>query len=482
MHLPDFRNLGSVQTRANALRWMKRYTFSPLYSSLSWLLCVLFAYGVTLLPPVKSAIAESGMSAEAVWMLRIALLAAGLWLTEAIPAYATAMLVMALEILFLSTATGSELWEWSSILAVWGSPLIWLFFGGFLIAESFRQVGLDRRAAKFILLRSGSSYLRLTFGLMLVTFFMSMFMSNTATVTVVVGLVTPLIARHSEHALKNRGLLLGLAVAATLGGMVTIVGTPPNAIAIATLAEAGHSVDFLSWMLLAGPPAIILLIITGFYLKCVYFKGENNVRFDTAYLEKNTTDEGSGIRRFFVISVVLATIGMWLTQSVHGVSPTVVVFLAVTLLTLSGILSSASLRTIPWDTLMLMAGGLALGRGVTVSGLADSLATFFPKGIEMWMLALAFCFIAVVTSNFMSNTAAANALLPIIISVAPMFSLELVIPTALACSCAVLLPVSTPPNAICYSTGYLRSRDFKTLGFLFIVLGPLVTVAWVLIN
>ncbi|MGJ8654937.1 MAG: SLC13 family permease [Akkermansiaceae bacterium] len=434
---------------------------------------------------IADARASGALSAEGAWMFRILVLAAGLWLTEAIPAYATAMLIMGLELLFLSTATGSsELWEWSEILEVWGSPLIWLFFGGFLIAEAFREAGLDRIVAKSILARTGKGACSMTVGLMLVTYVLSMFMSNTATITVVIAIISPLLRQVPRDNLSARGMLLGLALAASLGGMATIVGTPPNAIAVANLAENGITINFLQWMKIAGPPSLLLLMLCFGYIWLAYFKRDKEaVVFDLGGLSEPSSKAGKGggiqWKLVFVVIITLGTIGMWMTQSFHHIHPTVVVFFAITLLTLTGVLTSVSLMSVPWDVLILMAGGLALGKGISVSGLADFFSQHIPDGLSAVTLGLVFAFVAVMASNFMSNTAAANAIIPLIFSaVAVSDSMLVVIPATLACSCATLLPVSTPPNAICYATGKLRASDFYKLGFVLIVLGPGISFLW----
>lgn len=484
MHIPDLNRLGGAQTRANALRWMRAHSFSPIKSSIKWLLCVIVAWLAGHLPMISDAVASGSLSAEGVWMFRILILAAGLWLTEAIPAYATAMLIMGLELLFLSTATGSsELWEWSEILEVWGSPLIWLFFGGFLIAEAFREAGLDRILAKAILVRTGKGACSMTMGLMLVTYFLSMFMSNTATITVVIAIIAPLLSQVPKDNLSARGMLLALALAASLGGMATIVGTPPNAIAIASLAERGITINFLEWMKIAGPPSLVLLVLSFGYIWLAYFRRDKeDFNFDLGDLGKpSEMSESIGIpwKLVFVVIITLGTIGMWMTQSLHHIHPTVVVFFAITLLTLTGVLTAVSLTSVPWDVLILMAGGLALGKGISLSGLADFFSHQIPNNLSAVTLGLVFAFVAVMASNFMSNTAAANAIIPLVFSaVALTDSLLVVVPATLACSCAALLPVSTPPNAICYATGKLKTSDFYKLGLVLIVLGPLVGFLW----
>ena len=482
MHLSDFRKLGDSETRANALRWMKAYTFNPLLSSIKWILCVIVTWLVGYLPFIADAREAGALTAEGLWMFRILVLAAGLWLTEAIPSYATAMLIMGLELLFLSTATDpSKDWAWMEILEVWGSPLIWLFFGGFLIAEAFREAGLDRITAKLILARTGKGVVSITVGLMLVTYVLSMFMSNTATITVIIAVIAPLLGQAPKDSLSVRGLLLALALAASLGGMATIVGTPPNAIAVANLAQNGITVHFIQWMKIAGPPSFVLLGICFFYIWFFYLKRDKHqLEFDLKSLTQMTKrNRREKTKLSVVVLITLGTIGMWMTQSFHHMHPTVVVFFAITLLTLTGVLTAVSLRAVPWDVLILMAGGLALGKGISQSGLADFLSNSIPSNLTLAMMGLVFAFVAVLASNFMSNTAAANAIIPLVFTaVSATDAMSVVIPATLACSCAALLPVSTPPNAICYATGKLKSADFFKLGLLLIICGPVISYAW----
>ena len=493
MHLPDLRKIGNAQTRANALRLMERYSFRPIRNNIQWLATVLIAFLVSWLPPIQHAVQAGELSTEGVWMLRIGIIAAGLWLTEAIPAFATAMMVMALQLLFVAGSGNAAQWSWSELLAVWGSPLIWLFFGGFLMAEAFSVVKLDRLAIEFILKRSGTSYVRVALALSAMTFVLSMFMSNTATITVVVALLAPLL-KGEKHMISKRGLLLSLAVAANLGGMVTIVGTPPNAIAVASMAEAGVHVSFFKWILIAAP--FSLLLFGGFflYVKKFYFSKEQGAELDFTAQAPDAMDErgetkkgqkasdgeaGSLVQRIIVILILLGTVGMWLAQPFHGVHPTIIAFLAITALSMIGVLTSLSLRNVPWDILILMAGGLSLGKGISETGLAMYLTGLFPEWLPVMLIGLLFVYLAILMSNFMSNTAAANALLPLVLSAtAASGGAQVVVAATFACSCAVLLPVSTPPNAICFATGCLKSKDYVRVGLGFILVVPPLAYLW----
>lgn len=480
MQLPDFSKVGNVQTRANALRWMEKYSFHPIRNNFRWLATVCIAFLISWLHPVQEALQNGDLSADGVWMLRITIIAAGLWLTEAIPAFATAMLVMALELLLITGSEVSAGWNWSELLSVWGSPLIWLFFGGFLLAEAFRSVELDQLATRFILKRSGNKYTQVTLALSALTFVLSMFMSNTATITVVVALLAPFL-KSNDFPISKRGLLLALAVSANLGGMVTLVGTPPNAIAAVSMSEVGIQISFFKWMLIAAPFALVLFFLSFLYIRRCYFSKELD-----AFLEFSEESEGvlftsSMAQRLFVCFILLVTVVMWLSQPLHGINPTITAFLAITALSMTGVLTSVSLKNIPWDILILMAGGLSLGKGISETGLASYLTGMFTDSLSVTAIGIIFAYLAIMMSNFMSNTAASNALLPLVVSAttySDSMSPHVVLAATFACSCAILLPVSTPPNAICYSTGKMKQSDYARLGLLFILFVPPLAYYW----
>ena len=184
-------------------------------------------------------------------------------------------------------------------------------------------------------------------------------------------------------------------------------------------------------------------------------------------------------RRLLVLATFVITIGMWLSEPLHGVPTPVVAFVPLTVFTVSGVLTSSDIRSLQWDVLLLLAGGLALGIGVSETGLADWLVSKLPTDdASPLVLAVIFAMTAMLLSNFMSNTAAANVIIPMGLALAVGSEAFVVVPIAFGASLAMCLPVSTPPNAIAYSTGQLDARDFLVGGVLIGVVGLAISIAW----
>jgi sodium-dependent dicarboxylate transporter 2/3/5 len=428
--------------------------------------------------------AQAGLAPAPARMLFILVLAALLWLFEAIPAYAVGILVIALQILLLGDPErgiyAEQPDDWETFVVVLGNPLIWLFFGGFVLSSAVAKTGLDRALARRLLDVFGSSPPRLLFGVMACAMALSMIMSNTATTTMLLAVVVPVVAGFGTGNPYARGLLLGVPFAANLGGMGTIIGSPPNAIAAGALVYVPEAeVSFLGWMAYGLPPAIILFLIAWLYLRYRY--PDSDDEFASAMESERRPAEYRGPiwERRVTTGTLLATVILWMSGQWTGIPTAVVSFLPITVFTATGILKEADVRKIPWEILLLLAGGLALGNGVRDTGLADWLVDGIPlEGLGQFGAVLVLCYATVILSNLMSNTAAANVLVPIATALAVGFETLAVVPLALCASCAMCLPISTPPNAIAYGTGRLETSDFLTGGLLIGGVAPLVTVAW----
>jgi sodium-dependent dicarboxylate transporter 2/3/5 len=307
-----------------------------------------------------------------------------------------------------------------------------------------------------------------------------MFMSNTATAAMMIAVVAPLLRTLPAGHSFRPALPLGIAAAANLGGMGTLVGTPPNAIAAGFLRQAGNEISFLEWMLLGLPPALVLAAMLAAFL--FYRYRPAGLVLDRSAL--STVQRGGTHaprwQQGVVVLVFSATLLLWM----FGPAPAAVVaFIPITVLSVTGVIGVAEIRQLRWDVLILMAGGLSLGVAVTETGLAAWIVDGLPTdGLGLAGAALAFALLTTVLSNFMSNTAAANILVPLGAAVGMGFSgsaglLPVVI--ALSASTAMCLPIATPPNAIAYSTGELNSRSFLAPGLALAFATPLVTVAWV---
>jgi solute carrier family 13 (sodium-dependent dicarboxylate transporter), member 2/3/5 len=337
--------------------------------------CLLLGIGAAYFPE------HSGLSADGRSSMMILIIAAGLWITEAIPAFAVALLVIGLQILLLGHDQGdwdSDQRDWEKYIATWGSPLIWLFFGGFVLSAAGEKTGLTRWLSDQLLQRIGSSPGLLLAACMGVTFVFSMFISNTAAAVMMVTMVMPIVSVLPERDRMRCGLLLGVAIAANLGGMGTIIGSPPNAIAAGALRPI-QPIDFANWMLLGLPPAAFLLVLSWLYLRAVY-PTEDPSRLSLRERPSESTARPIAPlwQRVLVMLVFGVTVLGWLTQAWHGIPVTVVSFLPICTFTAAKILDQQDVCRMRWDVLLLIAGGLSLGLAVTDTGLAGWLVERLP--------------------------------------------------------------------------------------------------------
>lgn len=429
----------------------------------------------------------AGLSAPGRRMLGVFLMAIVLWVTEAIPLYATAALIILLQILLISDEAlwslpdGFDTPSAASYFATLAHPVLILFLGGFFLAEGASRYRVDRNLARILLRPFGDSPRRIVLGLMLITALFSMFMSNTATTATFLAVVLPLLTTLEPGDRMRVGLVLAIPLAANIGGMATPVGTPPNAIAIGSLAEAGIQVSFVRWMMLAGPLMVVLLL--GAWQLLVRLFPPRAERLSITI--ESTFDRSVPARLYYATAV--ATIGLWLTEPIHGIGASVVGFVPVVVLLTAGVLDAEDLKRMPWHVLWLVAGGVALGLAVNDSGLDVWLIDQVDWGaVPVALLALALAMAAAALSTVISNSAAANLLIPVGLTLAlsGVVDLEPVAAgffIAIGASLAMALPVSTPPNAIAYSTGELSTADLARVGLivgalglvLFVLVGPL---------
>jgi sodium-dependent dicarboxylate transporter 2/3/5 len=228
----------------------------------------------------------------------------------------------------------------------------------------------------------------------------------------------------------------------------------------------GKGINFLQWMMVGLPPALALLVMAWSYLLLRY--SSRDLDSAPGLSERPTTEavpqRGERWHGPFTLAVTLLTIVLWMTGQWHGLPTAVVSFVPITLLTMTSVLEVEDVRSLPWDILLLLAGGLALGDGVQGTGLAASLVAGLPlEGLGVTPLVLLMALTAVIISNFMSNTAATNVLMPIGIALVAGNEARMAIPLALSASCAVCLPISTPPNAVVFATGRIETRDLLGL-------------------
>jgi sodium-dependent dicarboxylate transporter 2/3/5 len=410
------------------------------------------------------------------YVFLIGILAIGLWITEAIPPFAVGILIIGL--LLFGFGTDYLITESANVeiyVDTWTSNVIWLLLGGFFLAQGMRSAGLDKSLFSFTIRRFGSNPKRLLFGLMLTTAVGSMVMSNTATTAMMISSVLPLINTLGKDHRFSKSLLIGIPAAATVGGIGTIIGSTPNAIAVGALGEIGIQISFLDWMIFGVPIALIL--VYSFYVLLARTLSFNSLDDTLDLVNFTQVEDVKSHQKRPVIFTLVVTIGLWLTEPLHGIPVAATAAVPIVLLTLTQVISSQDVRTLPWDTLMLVAGGLALGIAIVEVGLSDIIMnSIYGFSLhDVWILII-FALVGVLLSNVMSNTAASSILVPLGISLAGVFGISGPIIIAISCSCALLLPVSTPSNAIAYSTGLIEQKDFRKGGLFFIVIGPVVAI------
>ena len=468
----------------SAYRVSLKFVFTSFFISL--LVAILIAY-----------VPQYTLSKEATNTLFILIFAAGLWISEAIPAFAVSLLVVALEIVLLGFKDFdfSSQGGWEIYLKPWSSPLVFLFLAGFIMALAASKTKLDIWLAKKVLFYVGNRPHNIISGLMAVTYILSMFISNTATAAMMMTILSPILLHVKESNPFSKTLVLAVAISANLGGMATIIGTPPNAIAVGVLGENAPS--FIGWMGLALVPSLLVVVILRFIILKLY---PSNEEFINLYSIKDinhfddSTEEFSKIptlpswKKSVTIAIFAITIFLWLSGPLHNIPTTVVSFIPIIGFTLFGIIDADDICKVRWDVIILIIGGLSLGFAVSKSGLDMWFATFIATdGLSVLWVVLIFSYFVVVVSNFMSNTAATNITLPIVIAVATTISAHssqfAVIAVALSASFAMSLPVSTPPNAIVYASNRVSSKDFLLIGVVTAILGPFVVSGWLyLIN
>ena len=431
--------------------------------------------------------AYESLQTDGRFTLGLLVFAACIWISEAIPAFAVAVLIIGLEVVVLGMPGGffaapGDTSAWQQFVAPWASPLMWLFLGGFVLAAGAERARLDRWVAASLLGKVGGRPILILATSMGITFLLSMFMSNTATATMMVAVLAPLVATGSAGSSFSKALYLGIPVAANVGGMATIIGTPPNALASTELGEQGFDeiANFAGWMKAGLVPALILGGCGFAYLWARYLRRGPDITLPTLTRDSRPSSPAERVQFIVVAAVFLATVGLWMTESLHGIPAPITAFFPMVAFAATGVLGPHDIRKLPWDILLLLGGGLALGKAVQVTGLAEWLGDLIPATWSGLILMSGFSVLAVILSNLMSNTATASLLIPLGVGLASVEELApLLVVVALSCSSAMALPISTPPNAVAYSTGQVSSRDFLTIGLLMAFLGPAIAILWV---
>jgi solute carrier family 13 (sodium-dependent dicarboxylate transporter), member 2/3/5 len=466
--------MADSDSRYAALKWYRKLRLGWIFNTSTFIGNFLIALVVT---SFFSQL-EYGESVNYVFFLTV--LSIGLWITEAIPPFAVGIFIIAT--LLFGFGTDYILEESAPVdlyVGTWTSNVVWLLLGGFFLAEGMKEVELDRSLFRFTIRRFGNRPEKLLLGLMLTTGLASMVMSNTATTAMMISSIVPLIHVLGKASPYSKALLTGIPAAASVGGIGTIIGSTPNAIAVGALQEIGISLTFVEWMAVGFPVGIFLVF--AFWKFLVSRLKLSQIELDLGKLPKKS-DKVDRFKRKAVIFTLGVTILMWVTEPVHGIPVAATSAVPIVLLTMTQVITADQVRTLPWDTLMLVAGGLALGIALVDVGLA---AIVMDKvndlDIPAFGVSVVFSLIAVLLSNVMSNTAAASILVPLGLALPMPYGMAVPVIVAISCSCSLLLPVSTPSNAISYATGLVEQKDFRPGGLMLIVLGPVTAIIAVML-
>lgn len=406
----------------------------------------------------------------------IAALMASWWMTEAIPLAATALIPL---VLFpaLNVATVDD------VAPPYANPIIFLFMGGFMLALALQRWNLHRRIALATVLLVGTKPKQLVGGFMIATGFVSMWVSNTATAVMMIPIglsVLGLVAstEGEEKPPKNFGiaLMLGIAYSASIGSLGTIIGTPPNALMVGYLAE-NHDINigFGEWMLVGVPMAVVFMAIAWFLLTHVLFKPEideipgGRELIHDEFKKLGSMNHGEKLVLATFVLAAAAWIGVPLLWPDTNIGNAVIAMAVALILFLvpadpkNGVplLNWSSAKELPWDILILFGGGLALSARFTESGLSEWIGNQVSAlgGLPLVLIIAVASALVLMLTELTSNTATAATFLPLIGAVAVGLGYDpmlLVIPVAIAATCAFMLPVATPPNAIAYSSGHLE--------------------------
>ncbi len=405
-----------------------------------------------------------------------------MWVMEVVPSWATSVAIIGMMLLFTSDSgikwmcnpeKVGELLSYKGIMACFADPVIMLFIGGFILAIAATKTGLDAQLAKVLLKPFGRKSDNVLLGFLLITGLFSMFVSNTATAAMMLTFLTPVFKQLPPEGKGRIAMALSIPVAANLGGMGTPIGTPPNTIALKYLNDPeglNMGLGFGEWMMFMLPLVIVLLFISWYILKTLFPFSQKTVELKIeGGMKKNT-------QTYIVIVTFIVTVLLWLTDKLTGINSYTVALIPFVVFALTGIITKYDLEEINWSVIWMVAGGFALGYGLNASGLAANAVKSIPFGefspILILLLSGIICY---ALSNFISNSATAALLMPILAFVCGAMGDKLaaiggtptiLIGVAVAASSAMVLPISTPPNALAYATNLVKQNDMAKIGLI----------------
>ena len=424
------------------------------------------------------------------------------WITEAVSISVTALIPLVIFPLI-------KMMPIEDVAAAYGSKIVFLFFGGFVMALALEKVNLHKRIALNIVKITGSTPDRVILGFMIATAFLSMWISNTATTVVMLPIAMSVIhllindedgfsANDKNFALS---LMLAIAFAANVGGVATIIGTPPNTVVVGFMEnEYGMNISFLDWMKIGLPFSIFMLGVIYLLIVKVIYPSHLSEIHNSRNIIQEEIDKLGGIKKIevMVLIVFFITIMLWIFRttindyfSVISLSDTGISLLAAfTLFALpfhfgrgDFILEWQDTVQLPWGILILFGGGLALASGLSGSGVIDHIGNIVSsnQGISVFVISSLLVLVVLFMTELMSNVALVAVFAPVVAGIALGLDAEILhmlIPVAMASSCAFMLPMATPPNAIVFASGYIKVSEMAKAGVLLNLIAVLVILAF----
>ena len=381
-----------------------------------------------------------------------------------------------------------NLTQQKSLFATFADPIILLFLGGFFLADAATKYRLDINLARVLLKPFGTNPKYVLLGLMSVTALFSMFMSNTATAAMMLALLTPVLALFKAEDRGRAAFALCIPIGANVGGIGTPIGTPPNAIALKFMQELGLDVSFGKWMAFGIPFVVVLLFISWLLLLKMFPISQQSLNLSKELQGKFLKTP----KAIIVYITFIVTILMWvIPKEYHGLDANSVAIIPIAVFSVTGVITKKDLNAMSWDVLWLVAGGFALGVALSETNLAKDMINAIPFGewSSIVLLIAASC-ICLFMATFMSHTATAALLVPILGGVASAMlsagsmtsagAVALLVTVAFASSLGMALPISTPPNAMAYATGHIEQKGMAISGTIICLIGLAITILMML--
>ena len=430
----------------------------------------------------SSAFGIEGLTVTQQRTIAIFAYAALMWMFEIIPAWATSVttivfLLLAVSNKGLTNPDMGTLVSFRELMASFADPIIMLFLGGFVLAITASKVGLDVVLARVMLKPFGTNPKWVLLGFLTLISVMSMFMSNTATAAMMLAFLAPVLRTLPADGGGRVSLAMAIPIAANIGGLGTPIGTPPNAIAIGQLSAMDINIGFGAWMIRMVPVVIIMILFAWWLLQFLFPFKAKDVKIVIEPNEYHKMDW-----QFWVVTITfIVTILMWMTGEITHLNSNVVALIPFAVYALLGIFKREDFAKIDWHVLWMVAGGFAIGTALNKTGLAAALVQSIPFGSWSAIVVLVIAgLLGWLLSNFIANSSAANLLVPILAVVGTAMSEQsgafggvttLLVCVAASTSFAMLLPISTPPNAIACSTGLIKTNDMAKVGLIIGLVG-----------